>query len=69
MLYLLCAGFSLRGLLLWQGMGSQAHWPHSLWCAGLAALQRVGSPRTRNGPCVPCIGKQALNHWTTEEVL
>ena len=35
---------------------------------GLAALWRVGSSQTRAQTCVPCIGRQILNHWTTREV-
>ena len=35
---------------------------------GLVALWHVGSSRTRDRTCVPCIGRQILNHWTTREV-
>ena len=35
---------------------------------GLVALWHVGSSRTRDGTCVvPCLGRQILNHGTTEE--
>ena len=40
-----------------------------LWCTGLAALRHVGSSWTRVQTCVPCIGRQILNHWSTWEVL
>ena len=40
-----------------------------LWCTGLAAPRHVGSSWTRVQTCVPCIGRQILNHWTTREVL
>ena len=39
-----------------------------LWCTGSAALQHVGSSRTRNRTCVSCIGRQTLHHWATREV-
>ena len=35
---------------------------------GLVAPWQVGSSQTRAQTCVPCIGKQILNHWTTREV-
>ena len=34
---------------------------------GLVALRHVGSSQTRDQTCVPCIGKQFLNLWTTSE--
>ena len=33
-------------------------------CTGLVALWHVGSSQTRNRTCVPCIGRQILNHST-----
>ena len=36
---------------------------------GLVAPRHVGSSRTRGRTCVPCIGRQILNHCTTREVL
>ena len=33
----------------------------------LVAQQHVGSSRTRDGTCVPCIGRLILNHWSTRE--
>ena len=38
--------------------GMQAELPHGIW--DLSAL-------TRDWTCVPWIGKQVLNHWTTKE--
>ena len=38
-----------------------------LWCMGFVAPRRVGSPWTRAQICVPCIGRQILNHCTTRE--
>ena len=40
-----------------------------LWYTGLVALQYAGSSWTRDWTCVPCIGRQTLNHWTTRDVL
>ncbi|KAJ8781586.1 hypothetical protein J1605_010844 [Eschrichtius robustus] len=39
-----------------------------MWCTGLVATQHVGSSRTRARTCVPCIGRQILNHCATREV-
>ena len=36
---------------------------------GLVAPQHVVSSQTRYQACVPCTGRQILNHWTTREVL
>ena len=36
---------------------------------GVVAAGHVESSRTRDGTCVPCVGRQILNHWTTREVL
>ena len=35
---------------------------------GLVALRHVEFSQTRDQTCVPCIGRQILNHWTTREV-
>ena len=35
---------------------------------GLVAPQYLESSQTRYWPCVPCIGRRILNHWTTREV-
>ena len=36
---------------------------------GLVALQNVESSWSRDQTCVPCSGRQILNHQTTMEVL
>ena len=36
---------------------------------GLVAPRHVGSSRTRDRTCVPCIARRILNHCTTREVL
>ena len=46
-------------------VGSWLQW---LWCEGLVVPQHVGSSWIRDQTCVPCIGRQVLNHWTTREV-
>ena len=40
-----------------------------LWHTGLVPLRHVGSSRTRARTCVPCIGRQILNHCATREAL
>ena len=47
-------------------VGSRAQ-AQLLWCTGLVALQHVGSSRTRDQTCVPCIGRRILNHGATRE--
>ena len=39
-----------------------------LWHTGLVAPRHVGSSWTRAQTCVPCIGRQILNHRATREV-
>ena len=59
----------VRGLLIVcreQALGTQAR---QLWCTGLVAMWHVESSQTRGGTCVPCFGRQILNHWITREVL
>ena len=51
---------------LWHA-GSRAH-AQQLWRTGLVAPQHVGSSWTRARTCVPCIGRQILNHCATREV-
>ena len=34
----------------------------------LVALWHVESSWTRDGTCIPCVGRHILNHWTTREV-
>ena len=50
-----CRAVSRCGLRSW-GMGSVASW-------------LVESSQTGDPTCVPCIGRQILNHWTTKKVL
>ena len=40
-----------------------------LWLTGLVAPRHVGSSQTRARTCVPCIGRQILNHCATREAL
>ena len=40
-----------------------------LWHMGLVVPWHVGSSRTRAQTCVPCTGRQILNHCATREVL
>ena len=64
-----CAGFtscSTWAPRLWL-VGSSAQ-AQQLWHTGLAAPWHVGSSRTRDQTCVPCIGRQVLNHCSTREV-
>ena len=70
----LCMGFlcSEWGLLIAVaslGTGSRARGFRWLWCTGLVALQHVGSSWIGDQTCVPFIGRQIRNHWTTKEVL
>ena len=63
-----CTGFSscgTRAQQLWL-VGSRAQ-AQKLWLTGLVILQHVGSSRTRDRTCVPCIGRWILNHCTTRE--
>ena len=53
---------SLRCIVVAQGRsgcGAWSYWLHSTW-----------DPRSpsRDQTCIPCIGRQILNHWTTKEV-
>ena len=52
---LLCWGFSLWWLLLFQSTGSVV-------VRTLLALRHVGSSQTGDRTCVPCIDRQILNH-------
>ena len=67
-LWLWCAGFSLRCLLLLQSTGSRAFGFQQLCHTGLVALWHAESYWTRDQTCVPCIGRQISNYWTTREV-
>ena len=66
---LLCSlGSRAQGLQWLQHMGSVVAFrrlqstDQLLWLTGLAALQHVGSSRTRDQTHVSCIGRQILNH-------
>ena len=50
-----CGGFSCDGT-------------RAVGCMGLVALQHVECSRTRDGTCVPWIGRRILIHCTTQEV-
>ena len=70
-----CAGLSLWWLLLWWstgyrhvGFSSCSMWAQQLWHKGLVTPQHVGSSQTRDRTCVPCIGRQILNHHATREI-
>ena len=39
-----------------------------MWHTGLVAPWHVGSSQTRDGTCVPCIGRRILIHCATREV-
>ena len=39
-----------------------------LWHTGLAAPWHVGSSWTKDRICIPCTGRQILNHWTSRKV-
>ena len=54
---LLCAGFSLWGLLLRQSLGSGTCSLRYLRCPGLAAPQPVESSQTKGQAHTPCPGK------------
>ena len=58
---------SMRAQQLWL-TGSRAQ-AQQLWRTGLVALRHVGSSRTRDRTCVPCIGRRILNHCATREAL
>ena len=62
-------GFSSCGTWaqqLWH-TGSRAE-AQQLWCMGLVAPPYVGSSRTRDQTCVPCIGRWILNHCANREI-
>ena len=71
-----CSGVSQqRFLLLWStglrhaGCSNYSPGVQQLWCASPAASGHVGSSQTRDRTCVPCMGRQILNHWTTRKSL
>ena len=60
---LLIAVASLVGSM---GSGVWSVQAQQLWPESLAALRHVGSSQTKDQTCVPCIGRQILNHWTRD---
>ena len=60
--------FSLWWLLFLQSVDSRTQAQY-LWHTGLVTLRHVGSSWTRDRTCVPCTGRQILNHWAIREVL
>ena len=62
------AGFNHCGIWAQQSqfLGSRAQ-AQSLWGTGLAALQHVGSSRTRDQNCVSCTDRQIIHLWATRE--
>ena len=61
-----CVGLSLSRPLLLGAQAPDAQ-AQQLWLTGLVAPQHVGSFQTRARICVPCIGRQMLNHCATRE--
>ena len=62
------------GLLIAVGplVSEQRPWARrlqQLWPRGLVPPWRVGSSQTRDRTCVSCMGRQALDPWTTREVM
>ena len=55
-----------RGLSCCRAQAPDAQ-AQQLWLTGLVALRHVGSSQTRARTCVPCIGRQILNHCATRE--
>jgi hypothetical protein len=53
------------GLLLLQSRGSRRGLQQ--WLAGLVAQRHVGSSRTKDQTCIPCIGRWILSRWPTRE--
>ena len=58
-----CRGLSCCGA---QAPDAQAQ---QLWLTGSVAPRHVGSSQTRARTCVPCTGRQILNHCATREAL
>ena len=55
-----CVDFSSWWLFLLRSTGSR--WAQCLWHTGLAAQRHVEPSRTRDWTCLPCNGRQILNH-------
>ena len=66
---LLIAVASLCGAWAPGHMGSVVQWAGSAVAPyGLTGPEHVASSQTRDQTCVPRIGRQILNHWTTRKV-
>ena len=63
-----CVGLSLSRPLLLGAQAPDAQ-AQQLWPTGPVAPQHVGSSQTRARTCVPCIGRQTLNHCATRKAL
>ena len=63
-----CAGLSPSRPLLCGAQAPDAQ-AQQLWLTGPVTPRHVGSSQTRAGTCVPCIGRQILNHCATREAL
>ena len=66
-----CTGSSLLlvGFLRSQRVGLLSWaWVQLMWSTDSASPRHVGSSRTRDRTCVPCIARWIFNHWTTREV-
>ena len=50
-----------------QASAVAAHGLQELRCMGLVVPWHVGSSQTRDWTCVPCVGRQILNHCTIRE--
>ena len=68
LLFIAVWGLSLRWLLLLQSTGSRM-WASVFVAPGLSCSKACKIFPDRDQTCVPCIGRQILNHWTTREVL
>ena len=55
-----------RGLSCCRAQAPDAQ-AQQLWLTGPVAPRHVGSSQTRARTCVPCIGRQTLNHCATRE--
>ena len=56
------------GLLSSCGVQDSRAWASVVAARGLSCSVACGSSLTRDWTCVPCIGRQILNHWTTRDV-
>ena len=59
-----CSGFSCCGARARDAWVQSAVVAHGLSCSAASGIFRP-----RDWTCVPCIGRQTLNRWTTREVL